>query len=75
MSIPDWVIAIDAIGECYVNEDIDGDPGRTCRIEDAERYATENEARTNMRAIERKYPGRKYAIKPVYNAELRRAAD
>jgi hypothetical protein len=63
---PDWVIEIDAVGgPCYVNEEIDGDPGRAYDINHAERYATENEARENMNAIRHKYPKRNYRIRPT----------
>jgi hypothetical protein len=61
---PDWVIEIESVnGPCYVNEDLEGDPGRTCDLAHAERYATENEARENYHALCRKYPNRKF--KPV----------
>lgn len=64
--IPDWVIKIEAVnGDCYVNESIQGDPGRTTDIGQAERYATESEARENMNAVRKKYPSRRYAIIPV----------
>lgn len=63
---PDYVIEIDSIGgPCYVNGDMEGDPGRTHDINQAERYSTENEARENMGAIRRKYPNRKYSISPM----------
>lgn len=66
MNSPDWVIEIEsANGPCWVNETLDGDPGRTCNIAMAERYATRNEAFENMFAIMRKYPNRKYSIKPL----------
>lgn len=62
----DWVIEIEAIGgPCYANETMDGDPGRTHDITKAEHYATENEARENMNAIRRKYPNRRYQIRPL----------
>ena len=58
---PDWVIEIEAVnGPCYVNECMDGDPGRTCDITRAERYATENEAVENYHALRRKYPNREF---------------
>ena len=58
---PDWVIEIESVnGPCYVNEDMDGDPGRTHDPAKAERYATENEAQENYSALCRKYPGRKF---------------
>lgn len=65
-SKPDWVIEVEAIGgPCYVNQSIDGDPGRTHNLEQAERFATENEARENRDAIARKYPQRHFTISPV----------
>lgn len=61
---PDWVIEIEAVnGPCYVNECMDGDPGRTCDLAQAERYATENEARENAWALYCKYPNRKFTAK------------
>lgn len=61
---PDWVIEIDAVnGPCFVNECMEGDPGRTHDIDKAERYSTEREARENMYAIQSKYPKRKYALR------------
>jgi hypothetical protein len=63
---PDWIIEIESVnGPCYVNEGLEGDPGRTCNLADAERYATENEARENMSAIRRKYPHRKYSTRAL----------
>jgi hypothetical protein len=56
----DFVIEIEAVnGPCYVNESMDGDPGRTRDIAKAERYATENEARENYFALCRRYPNLK----------------
>ena len=58
---PDWVIEIESVnGPCWVNEGIEGDPGRTHELSHAERYATENEAQENYFALCRKYPNRKF---------------
>lgn len=63
---PDWVIEIESVnGPCWINETMEGDPGRTCDLAKAERYATENEARENMNAIRRKFPSRRYSIKAL----------
>ena len=41
--MPDYVIAIDAIGPCWVNDlNTEGDPGRTFRLEFATRYTFHN---------------------------------
>lgn len=65
----DYLIEIEAVnGPCWVNEEMDGDPGRTCRIENAERYCTRNEANENMNAIRRKYPNRSYKVVEVPEA-------
>jgi len=64
---PDWVIEIDAIGPCYLNEDMDGDPGRTTDINLADRFATENEARQTLYAVQRKFQNRKYRVVELHN--------
>lgn len=64
--VPDWVIEIESVGApLYVNECIEGAPGRTCDIANAERYSTENEASENVNAIRKKYPNRRYRIRQL----------
>lgn len=68
---PDWVIEMEAVnGPCYVNECLQGDPGHTMDIKQAERYATENEACENMQAIRSNYPARRYAVRPLIREEV-----
>lgn len=64
---PDWVIEIEAVnGPRWVNQCMEGDPGRTHVLANAERYATENEALENYHALRRKYPNRKFkAMSPL----------
>lgn len=61
----DYVIEIEAVnGPCYLNQDLEGDPGRTHNIAKAERFSTENEAKETLAAVRKKYPTRSYYAVP-----------
>lgn len=67
----EFVIAIDAIGPCWVDTSVDGDPGRTTRLKSASRWTLESEARANMLSIQRCYPRRKCQVIELSHYELK----
>ena len=50
---------------CWVNDDIEGDPGRTLKLANATRYPTEEDAESRVAEIEKEFPNRKYIVFPV----------
>lgn len=56
----DFVILVDAPERCFVDFSVQGDPGRTMRIEHATTFATANEVAENLSALRRQYPRRQF---------------
>lgn len=56
----DYVIIVDAPERCFVDFGVQGDPGRTMRIDHATTFATTNEVAENLSALRRHYPRRQF---------------
>ena len=61
-----YVIRLDrSVQPCWLNLEVDGDPGRTLVFAHATRFATEREARKARAAVRRQYRRRHFVVEQV----------